>query len=265
MTSVRHLLWTGGWDSTFRLLELLSRSNCEIQPHYIIDPERTSWQREVETMERLRSAVAQRWPERANRIRELSTTERRDIVSDESIDAAFDQIRVKEYIGQQYSWLARYAKMSGTGGIELCIESTDAAGRQVQDKVRSVRDSDAPLYEFAPQKSKDNDPVYELFQWFLFPLIGRDKKDMEKEIDRMDAWGLMANTWFCHQPVFAKYPCGTCRPCVYVVNKRQAWRIGLLGRLRFASIERPRRILPERLKRFLRKRLGEWAKRFVRA
>lgn len=35
-----HLLWTGGWDSTFRVLQLLLCSRDAVQPHYIIDPER---------------------------------------------------------------------------------------------------------------------------------------------------------------------------------------------------------------------------------
>ena len=31
------LLWTGGWDSTFRLLSLLLREQREVQPYYILD------------------------------------------------------------------------------------------------------------------------------------------------------------------------------------------------------------------------------------
>ena len=32
------LLWTGGWDSTFRLLQLLLLYEKKVQPYYIIDP-----------------------------------------------------------------------------------------------------------------------------------------------------------------------------------------------------------------------------------
>jgi len=260
-----HLLWTGGWDSTYRLLEILAQTQRNIQPHYIVDRERTSWDLEMEAMDRLRSAVAERRPEWAGRVRETWVTERREIVRDAEIERAFATIRAGEYIGQQYCWLARYASMRGVLGLELCIESTDAAGRQIRDKVREVPGSDPPLYELVPAVSGRDRAVAKLFGWFRFPLVHRDKKDMEIAIERAGAWPIMAGTWFCHQPVLARYPCGTCRPCVYVVNKGQAWRIGRIGRIRFNCIERPRRLLPAGMKKYARGRLGQRLKRFIRA
>ena len=44
------VLWTGGWDSTFRIVEL-SRSFCSIQPIYVIDPERQSIGYELAAMD----------------------------------------------------------------------------------------------------------------------------------------------------------------------------------------------------------------------
>lgn len=35
------ILWTGGWDSTYRVVEL-SRQKVTIQPIYILDPKRES-------------------------------------------------------------------------------------------------------------------------------------------------------------------------------------------------------------------------------
>lgn len=36
------LLWSGGWDGTFRFLELMQHEDIEIQPIYVIDPGRES-------------------------------------------------------------------------------------------------------------------------------------------------------------------------------------------------------------------------------
>ena len=43
------ILWTGGWDSTYRIVELF-REQIQIQPIYCCDPSRGSMQREIETM-----------------------------------------------------------------------------------------------------------------------------------------------------------------------------------------------------------------------
>ncbi len=259
------LLWTGGWDSTYRIMEILSCTDCTIQPHYIVDPERTSWKLEIESMKRLRSELAGRNPDWADRIMETRVTGRREVAPDPAIENAFEEIRAWKYIGQQNRWLARYAKMSGLHGLELCVESTDAVGQLIQDRVRAVPGSDPPLYELRPARVSRDYPVWEVFQWFRFALIYRDKNEMEEAVGRMDAWPIMGKTWFCHQPVWSRYPCGTCRPCVYVVDKGQAWRVGPMGRIRFNTIERTRRLLPAGMKKYLRTKMGRWAKRFIRA
>ena len=48
-----NLLWTGGWDSTFRLLQLLLLHRVAVAPHYLEDPTRASTQIELETMARI--------------------------------------------------------------------------------------------------------------------------------------------------------------------------------------------------------------------
>ena len=49
-TSPINLLWTGGWDSTFRLLDLVLIKKKTVQPHYILDPDRLSTGMELKTM-----------------------------------------------------------------------------------------------------------------------------------------------------------------------------------------------------------------------
>ena len=49
MGAKAHLFWTGGWDSTFRLLQLLLEENKIVQTHYVIRSEQSTGQ-EIDTM-----------------------------------------------------------------------------------------------------------------------------------------------------------------------------------------------------------------------
>jgi hypothetical protein len=62
-SSIKHLLWTGGWDSTFRLIEL-ARAGEEVQPHYLVDVWRKSVRHEFLAMDSIRRMIADRgWRE----------------------------------------------------------------------------------------------------------------------------------------------------------------------------------------------------------
>jgi hypothetical protein len=62
------ILWTGGWDSTFRLLQLLLELKLPVIPHYVIDDTRESAPIEIRTMERIRQALADKYPETRERL-----------------------------------------------------------------------------------------------------------------------------------------------------------------------------------------------------
>ena len=53
--TVIKLLWTGGWDSTYRLVEL-SRMDVTVQPIYGCDGKRDSMEIEKQTLEKIRPA-----------------------------------------------------------------------------------------------------------------------------------------------------------------------------------------------------------------
>lgn len=65
-----YLFWTGGFDSTFRLCELLIDQNKVVQPIYIVDQsvdgipggQRKSWKKEIETMDKIIDIIHHRYP-----------------------------------------------------------------------------------------------------------------------------------------------------------------------------------------------------------
>ena len=48
------LLWTGGWDSTFQLLQLLIIHRRRVTPFYLLDEERRSTGVEIRTIKRIK-------------------------------------------------------------------------------------------------------------------------------------------------------------------------------------------------------------------
>lgn len=228
------LLWTGGWDSTFRLLQL-ARAGAEIQPHYIRNQERSSLKKELQAMKEIRSKVIERFPEAC--VHEIEIFDRSEIIISEEFNQAHRNLSSKETLGTQYIYIASYSRQKNIKNMELSIErgvpgrpailpcmentETDQKGRRVM-----ARSSDSDLQC--------------LFGQFSFPILSMTKRDM---LDYAKAYGLLDilnMTWFCHQPVFKK-PCGTCVPCIATMEAGHKYRFSALplARYRLAKIVAP--------------------------
>jgi hypothetical protein len=57
------LLWTGGWDSSFRLLQLVLVERRPVRPIYVIDTGRPSTLFELRAMEAIRAGLLARLPD----------------------------------------------------------------------------------------------------------------------------------------------------------------------------------------------------------
>ncbi|BDU15204.1 hypothetical protein [Lysobacter auxotrophicus] len=218
-----NLLWTGGWDSTYRLLQLLLRHRVRVAPWYLEDPTRPSTQIEIATMARITSALHQRFPHTRELLQPLRRAAVTDIDVDDDIADALREIRRTMFIGSQYAWLPAFCRRESLDGMEL--------GVHVDDKVQAVlRDCSEEFDHPAGFRSIRVDPARAgtaervLFGRFTFPLFRVDKRDIER--DALDAgWGeLMEMTWFCHKPVRGR-PCGFCPPCVYTIEEGLARRV----------------------------------------
>ena len=56
MSKIVYVLWTGGWDSTFRILQLQKKKSEEkiiIQPIYVSDDSRKSEIKEIEAIKKI--------------------------------------------------------------------------------------------------------------------------------------------------------------------------------------------------------------------
>lgn len=218
-----NLLWTGGWDSTFRLLQLLLLHRVAVRPVYLTDPTRPSTQVELSTMARIRDHLHEAHPHTRGLLQPPRIAAVEDVPGDAEIDAALREIRKRSYIGDQYAWLPAFCKQAAIADIEL--------GVHVDDKVQALVQPFAMEFEHpAGYRSVRVDPrhagtaEFRLFRWFSFPLFHIDKVGMARYAEA-EGWGpVMEMTWFCHTPVRGK-PCGTCAPCVYTIEEGLAQRV----------------------------------------
>lgn len=204
------LLWTGGWDSTFRLLHLLLVQGRAVQPIYVVNPERASAMLEVRTMEVIRAGVLDRVADRSL----LAPTQVHlwaDHPPTDQLREAYDAIAAHEHIGIQYLHLAAVAEALGWEDVEMGVISADRWG------------------------ARSGGPGSTLFRRFAFPVLDLPKEAMGRIAREHGFYDLLVQRWFCQTPLWG-LACGVCRPCrmanrdgvrfasPVAVQVRRAWR-----------------------------------------
>jgi hypothetical protein len=225
------VLWTGGWDSTFRVLYLALVEKASVQPHYIIDVDRQSSLRELQAVSEIRQELAGLDKQAACRIKPLKITSIRDIPEDKEITAAFSRLRSKSWLGGQYDWLARYVKNNGLLGLELSVHVDDKAYNFLKGHVKLMSGSWV-LREDTALLGPDKKTDLKIFSNFRFPLLECSKLEMRDLAKQYGYITALEKAWFCYHPVNGK-PCGTCNPCIYTIEEGMSYRFPKSSLLRY--------------------------------
>lgn len=235
--SETRLLWTGGWDSTFRLLQLLFVDRRTVQPYYVIESleRRPGIPAERRAMGRIRELLGERNPDAAARLHATIECPLDDIAPNSRISACFERSLKYGFIGGQYEWLARFCAQHGIDDMELSIHRDDKARKLLVDLVDVTRLRLDPRFT--------GDSRHELFKAFRFPLFDTSKQQMRTEARNAGLEEFMELTWFCHRPIDGE-PCGVCNPCIYTIQEGlgdrvpprglQRYRLRVVPRLRSA-------------------------------
>lgn len=237
------VLWTGGWDSTFRILELALTGNAclEIMPFYISGDNRKSETRELEAMNTLLPLLRQA----SNaRIDDLTVIDKKDIPQNIEITHAFERMRSMVTIGTQYEWIARLAVMHP--GIEIGIEKPNgeyAGCFTAIEKTGELICRDG-TYSVNPHTSSRECCL--LFQNISFPLISRTETDMAAAVQEWGHESLMEKIWFCHNPIKGE-PCGYCRPCQQKMECEMNWLLPISGQKRYHVYKRTSKLFGTRI------------------
>lgn len=227
MSSAVPLLWTGGWDSTFRLLSLLLIEQRVVQPYYVIDrlKYRPAVPAEQEAMRKIRELITSRSPAAASRLLPTIECPVGEIAPNREIEQHYERCLHTGFIGGQYEWLARYCIEHGIDAMELSIHRDDKAREMLEDLIDPSRTRLDPRFA--------GDSRYELFKRFRFPLFDKTKEQMRLEARQAGFEDAMKLTWFCHRPRNGA-PCGTCNPCIYTIEEGLGDRVPLAGRIRYS-------------------------------
>ncbi len=222
------IFWTGGWDSTYRVLELVLVGEKRVAPVYVVDPGRRTAPLEIETMDRLRHAIAERWPRAAALIAPTRAVDVDHIPECPQISRSFRSLRKRLHVGAQYEWLARLAAAEDLSGIEMAIHREEHAAPLTELLIENIesRDGTASIAASAPADLRD------VFGSFSFPVIALTKPDMAERARAAGFVGVMDRTWFCLNPDQRGRPCGWCIPCQIAAREGMGHRIPLPGRLR---------------------------------
>lgn len=200
------VLWTAGWDSTFRVADLLFHSDDIVRPWYVVDPYRRSATIELETQDVIRRALADLDPTATRRLLPAQIVTVDEIPQIPEITEQFRALLGKQFLGGQYEWLARLAE-SRRLVLELSIHRDDRAHKVLAAAVDNIDGS----YRLV---AGPVDPALEMFRRFRFPLFETTKLEMGDAARDGGFLRVMELTWFCHSPLRGK-PCGCCNPCRY--------------------------------------------------
>jgi hypothetical protein len=221
-----NLLWTGGWDSTFRLLQASIVEERTVQPHYVIDHKRRSVQCEVAAMAAIKQAISERFPEARARILPTSFYERCEIPENEEITASHRTLLHTQFLGWQYDWLARLMAWQRIRPMELAIHRDDRAHSFIQGFVERQ-----PTGYFAVAVGSAH-PAANLFRGFVFPILDMTKLQMGSAAGEHGFHPILEQTWFCDSPDAQLRPCGACNPCRYTIHEGLGWRVPAVNRAR---------------------------------
>lgn len=211
MEKLVHLLWTGSWNSTYRLLELTSREGVRVQPYYIRDEKLARMDMEQHAMDKIRALLAQRFPGRAQRMAPTVYYDRGSILADEEIERKY-RVLLKQYpLEEQYCWLPCYAKQLGINDLEICIQNHGGFfGFLTENCVQRNEPVLGGYYRLSPDVPEEW-PL-SIFHFFRFPVLSTNRAEMQERAERMGVLEILLESWFCHTPVFGE-PCGRCKPC----------------------------------------------------
>jgi len=122
MSKVNNVLWTGGWDSTFRVIQLY-RLGGVIQPIYVDDQNRKSKEKELATINKLIVEIPERFNKANGRILPLIIKERKKIASNLYLKLLYKILRKRLALGKQYYWLSCLSQEYEN--LELSIHKED--------------------------------------------------------------------------------------------------------------------------------------------
>lgn len=205
---IRYLFWTGGVDSTYRLIELVLDGHT-VQPIYIsdkIDIRRNSEQ-ELKTMEKLIKVINDfTTAGKVLPLKNIKTVPESNKITELASIIGYGP-SYKKRMGSQYEALCRFAD-SFPHPIEIGIEIGGRAEKLLRNRV-SGAGGDCKI---DANKIKDF-PELKIYSNMRFPLIHLTKRNIYNKAQSMGVIKILKDTFTCWYPKAGMTHCGRCEMC----------------------------------------------------
>ena len=228
---ISYVFWTGGYDSTFRICQLLLLENKIVQPIYIMcgntdddvklfdsigffgvsnQAKRNNVDVEKKKMFEIRLELNKQYPEYTNRL--LPTWY--IINLQKNIEVSNKYRNIHRYLGffsrdiTQYERMARFS-LEMNLPMEICVESCGTGMDKATEKVRiGIGDSCRVPIEHIPINYID----MIIFRNLRFPIVHLTKEDMKMISLKNGFYSILKMSWSCWFPINGN-PCGECKMC----------------------------------------------------
>lgn len=241
------ILWTGGFDSTFRMIQL-SKLDVDVQPYYL-KVGRMSERNELNAIHQLTELLVGHEKTKCTLL-PLIIENKPEMVHYPDIMNAYYFLQQYSPFGIQYSWLAAFAKEHPE--IEICLEKSPSCKiRKCIEHYGGVKKNSRGLLEYYKiDESIAHPDLMLILGAYRFPsqLFELTKFECKSEYINLGYKDFMDLTWFCHSPIHDK-PCGLCNPCKSLISEHLEERLlkGGILRNKFRSIYIPLLKLKNRL------------------
>ncbi|MFC0875439.1 hypothetical protein ACE01N_02545 [Saccharicrinis sp. FJH2] len=226
------LLWTGGWDSTYRLCEILILLKRNVQPIYLIDEGRYSTREELQAQAEIKLKLGQKFPY----IKDLLLPTRFYTVSDIKISPEihknYTAVRNIIGLGYQYQWLAGFCEQYNISHLELGFEWTLGSSKHEFLSKYVIKRNDVDYESYILDPIHEKDAAYNLLRFYDWPIWLKTRDNMVEISQKFNFYDILHLSWFCHKPINGK-PCGRCNPCKDVIHYGFKYRLGQRALIRY--------------------------------
>ena len=216
---ITYLFWTGGYDSTFRLCQLVFDENKTVQPIYVSDiidnkinknTRRKSTKNEINTMNIILKKIKKKDENKYNNIKELIIIKKVNIDYDisEAINNLYKKGRMRRPVCQ-YGGLAQVTRDLNKN-VEMSVEYAPISSMMFKNVFHTLEEKNNNYYIKDNLDIEDKD-LY-IFKKCSFPTIMYSKEDMLKIARNSNYDDILKITWSCWYPRNNK-PCEKCIMC----------------------------------------------------
>lgn len=210
-----YILWTGGYDSSFRVLQAVIDENKVVQPIYIsdfIDNEkgkntfRKNTQQEYNAMENITNLIKQKYPEKSNNILPLIDVKKIDV--DDETKYYMKKLKEAKSVRRstcQYGAIAQLSKdINENRSDPIYLEIGVVKEDYRVDKFRNIGiyntiNNNVNYKNKTLNKNLNNNAV-KIFRFLKFPLIDLNKKDMLEIANKNGYSDILKFSWSCWYP-----------------------------------------------------------------